>query len=79
MPIITPAYPQQNSTYNVTRSTLWQMKQEFKIFRGITAEIVQQHTKSWNDFFKQRNFFSEFKVYVRVQITGTTEDAMRIW
>jgi len=26
MPIITPAYPQQNSTYNVTRSSLIVMK-----------------------------------------------------
>ena len=30
MPIITPAYPQQNSTFNVTRSTLEVMLAEFK-------------------------------------------------
>ena len=39
MPIITPAYPQQNSTFNVTRSTLDVIVQEFK--EGIFAILVQ--------------------------------------
>ena len=30
MPIITPAFPQQNSTFNVTRSTLEVMNDEFE-------------------------------------------------
>ena len=35
MPIITPAYPHQNSTYNVSRSTLTVMKQVCLLRSGL--------------------------------------------
>ena len=41
MPIITPAYPQQNSTFNVSRSTLEVMKGEFSHSLEICEEIMQ--------------------------------------
>ena len=41
MPIITPAYPQQNSTFNVSKSTLEVMKEEFKQSLDICEEIMQ--------------------------------------
>lgn len=40
MPIITPAYPQQNSTFNVTQSTLKVMQEEFKSSLVICEEIM---------------------------------------
>ena len=40
MPIITPAYPQQNSTFNVTQSTLKVMQDEFKSSLAICEEII---------------------------------------
>lgn len=43
MPIITPAYPQQNSTFNVSRSTLEVMKDEFSKSLEICEEIIQVH------------------------------------
>lgn len=48
MPIITPAYPCMNSTYNVTASTLRIMSEEFK--RG--SEICEvRYDDLKNDFF----------------------------
>ena len=40
MPIITPAYPQQNSTFNVSRSTLKVMTEEFETSLKIVDEII---------------------------------------
>ena len=40
MPIITPAYPQQNSTFNVSQSTLKVMQEEFKASLVICEDIV---------------------------------------
>jgi poly(A) polymerase len=60
MPIITPAYPQQNSAYNVSLSSRAIMISEIK--RGL--EICQQIKASkaeWTALFEPRNFFNRYK------------------
>lgn len=79
MPIITPAYPNQNSTYNVTQSTLYQMKVELARGRDITSDIVANGTSTWNDIFTPRDFFSEFRLFVHVHLWAGTEENFRIW
>ena len=68
MPIITPSYPQQNSTYNVTRSTLTVMKKEFKfglqVMKKITATEVEK--SPWHLLFQESNFFEEYDKYSQV-------------
>ena len=60
MPIITPAYPQQNSTFNVTFSTRQVMLQEFRRGIDMCTDIVLGR-KSWLDLFEPINFFTLFK------------------
>lgn len=63
MPIITPAYPQQNSTYNVSISTRMVMVEEFKRGLAITDEILQNKAE-WSKLFDAPNFFQKYKHYI---------------
>ncbi|KAF3841273.1 hypothetical protein F7725_007134 [Dissostichus mawsoni] len=53
MPIITPAYPMQNTAFNVTPSTLAIMKEEIQ--RGHTIA-------GWSQLFEKPNFLRKYKV-----------------
>ena len=60
MPIITPAYPQQNSTFNVSISTRTIMQEEFKNGLSITEEI-ELGKCTWDKLFEAPNFFNKYK------------------
>ncbi|MBN3323564.1 PAPOA polymerase, partial [Atractosteus spatula] len=62
MPIITPAYPQQNSTYNVSISTRAVMIEEFKQGLAITDEILQNKAE-WSKLFEAPNFFQKYNTF----------------
>lgn len=57
MPIITPAYPQQNSTFNVTKSTREVMVNEFQraklICSNSTGQPLLERLFETPTFFKQ--------------------------
>ncbi|MEE6494467.1 hypothetical protein FKM82_017146, partial [Ascaphus truei] len=78
MPIITPAYPQQNSTYNVSVSTRMVMVEEFKQGLAITDEILLGKA-DWSKLFEAPNFFQKYKHYIILLASAPTEKQRLEW
>ncbi|KAM6156092.1 LOW QUALITY PROTEIN: poly(A) polymerase beta [Rhynchocyon petersi] len=78
MPIITPAYPQQNSTYNVSVSTRMVMIEEFKQGLAITHEILLSKAE-WSKLFEAPNFFQKYKHYIVLLASAPTEKQHLEW
>ncbi|XP_066532725.1 poly(A) polymerase alpha isoform X2 [Hoplias malabaricus] len=78
MPIITPAYPHQNSTYNVSLSTRNIMADEFKRGLAITDEIMQNKA-DWSKLFEAPNFFQKYKHYIVLLASASTEKQHLEW
>ncbi|KAG0485726.1 hypothetical protein HPP92_009805 [Vanilla planifolia] len=78
MPIITPAYPCMNSSYNVSTSTLRVMNEQFQFGNKICEEIELNKT-TWSALFEPYLFFEAYKNYLQVDIVATDADDLRIW
>ena len=78
MKIITPAYPAQNSTFNVTHSTLHVLKQEFKKGREVCAKILLGAAK-WESLWEPLPFFQMHKHYLQVTMCASTEEDFKKW
>lgn len=78
MPIITPAYPQQNSTFNVSRSTLEVMKEEFKQSLAICEEIALNRA-TWDKLFETPNFFAKYRHFIVLEASSLTEEDQLEW
>ena len=73
MPIITPAYPHQNSTFNVSMSTRAVMQQEFQQGFSITEQIMTGQV-SWDRLFESPNFFSKYKHFIMLYASSSTSE-----
>jgi poly(A) polymerase len=73
MPIITPAFPSMNSSFNVTESTLSIMKEEFS--RGVNLSV----NENWGALFSKSAFFTKYKVYLQLRVFTETVEEHRIW
>uniref|UniRef100_A0A1I8JJM1 Poly(A) polymerase n=1 Tax=Macrostomum lignano TaxID=282301 RepID=A0A1I8JJM1_9PLAT len=73
MPIITPVYPRQNSTYNVSHSTKQVILDELERGRQITSDILFKR-KTWEDLLQSKNFFESYKHFVIVIASSDTAE-----
>ncbi|KAJ7341300.1 hypothetical protein JRQ81_005236, partial [Phrynocephalus forsythii] len=78
MPIITPAYPQQNSTYNVSTSTRAIMVEELKYGLAVADEIFQGKS-DWPKLLEPPNFFQKYKHYIVLTASSCTEEHHLEW
>eukprot|EP00252_Welwitschia_mirabilis_P022027 TRINITY_DN5823_c0_g1_i2.p1 TRINITY_DN5823_c0_g1~~TRINITY_DN5823_c0_g1_i2.p1 ORF type:complete len:425 (-),score=74.43 TRINITY_DN5823_c0_g1_i2:116-1390(-) len=78
MPIITPAYPCMNSSYNVSTSTLRVMTEEFQKGNKI-CEDIEMNKADWNALFEQYRFFEAYRNYLQIDIVAADTDDLRIW
>ncbi|XP_029281721.1 poly(A) polymerase type 3-like [Cottoperca gobio] len=78
MPIITPAYPQQNSAFNVSPSTLAILTEEIQ--RGhVIAQEIQKKKADWSTLFDKPDFFKKYKYYIQLQATSATAEQHLEW
>lgn len=78
MPIITPAYPQQNSTFNVSSSTSKVIQNAFINGMEITDEIVLG-TAQWDKLFQPPNFFLKYRHFIVLLVSSATADDHLEW
>ncbi|CAL1531243.1 unnamed protein product [Lymnaea stagnalis] len=78
MPIITPAYPQQNSTYNVTQSTRTIIMDEFQEGLNVVT-LIYEGREEWSRLFERSDFFHKYKHYIVVKASAEEEDHYLEW
>ncbi|WCJ29481.1 nuclear poly(a) polymerase [Euphorbia peplus] len=78
MPIITPAYPCMNSSYNVSISTLRVMMEQFECGNKICEEI-EMNKVQWCSLFEPYLFFEAYKNYLQIDIIAADADDLLAW
>ncbi|KAG6644030.1 nuclear poly(A) polymerase 4-like [Carya illinoinensis] len=78
MPIITPAYPCMNSSYNVSGSTLRVMVEQFHHGHRI-CEDIELNKAQWSTLFEPYLFFEAYKNYLQVDVIAANTDDMLAW
>lgn len=78
MPIITPAYPHQNSTFNVSLSTRTVMSDSYKLGLAISDDIMLGKL-DWTKLFEPPNFFGKYKHFIVLIATASTKEHHLEW
>lgn len=88
--ILTPAYPQSNSTHNINQCTkdilLTCFKEGYQIVKDILEkdELISDsnelfYTDQWKGLFKEFNFFEKYNHFLEVNVVGKDEKDYASW
>eukprot|EP01126_Amoeba_proteus_P055315 TRINITY_DN6854_c0_g2_i1.p1 TRINITY_DN6854_c0_g2~~TRINITY_DN6854_c0_g2_i1.p1 ORF type:complete len:176 (+),score=33.60 TRINITY_DN6854_c0_g2_i1:320-847(+) len=78
MPVITPAYPAMNSSYNISESTKKIILKEFSRGMEITFQI-ETGKMEWSELFRHFDFFSEYSVFLSVFCFANAPNDHKKW
>lgn len=84
MPLITPAYPSMNSTYNVCESSRTHLVNEIErgwnVCQSIYNKAADGHLEGvWEDLFEPLDFFSLYKHYLRIDASASDDESHKKW
>lgn len=76
--VVTPAYPSQNSTNNVCKSTLCILCDEMDIAHKVMVKIDMSEA-TWSDFFRPCNFLNRYGSYLQLDCFSNDSNVMNSW
>eukprot|EP00198_Chlamydomonas_reinhardtii_P013319 XP_001702656.1 poly(a) polymerase [Chlamydomonas reinhardtii] len=82
MPVITPAYPAMNSLYNVQRSTLEVMTEEFAAAADVCTSFLHcppGKPIEWSRLFTPVPFFTQHSFYIQLEVSADSEGDLVLW
>lgn len=83
MPIITPAYPSMNSSYNVSECTLAVMAEEFKRGDEVCGLVLAHGSggalTDWSKLLEPLPFFEGFKHFLQVEVVAANQEDFDVW
>ncbi|KAL7693232.1 putative nucleotidyltransferase, class I-like, poly(A) polymerase [Plasmopara halstedii] len=79
MPILTPAYPSMNSSFNVSTHSLAVMKKEFKRGLTIVQDVLSKGGSEWGPLFEPSEFFAVHQHYLAVEVYTVKQEEEQAW
>lgn len=79
MPVIIPAYPAMNSTYNVSISSLKLIKDELERARLICKKSPIIDESMYQELFSEYSFFLDHKNYLQIVCASDDFDHQQVW
>lgn len=78
MPILTPTFPQQNSTFNVTASTKDVMAAEFGVGLSTCADVFSGKC-TWHTLLETTDFLHKYRHYIVIQAVASNKKDQLDW